>query len=94
MTEEQRQLITALNRCTLLPESWDKRFARSLQRLTPETPLSEKQAEQLERMRRRYRRQLARLAPALVADLAKATPDPAQAELELLRAWNAGEPIR
>lgn len=96
MTPEQQQLIAALNRCTLAPGSWDKRFARSLERLAADTELSEKQVTQLERMRERYRRQLARIAPALVADLPPipTKKQPAKNEAELLRAWNAGEPIR
>lgn len=94
MSPEQQQLIAALARCTLTPASWDKRFARSLERLKPETELSQKQVEQLERLRQRYRRQLHRIAPALVADLTEPQQPAGSSDLERLRAWEAGEPIR
>jgi hypothetical protein len=51
-------LILALNACTMLPASWDKRFIRSLGVFVIDDSLSERQIEQLERMAFRYRKQL------------------------------------
>jgi hypothetical protein len=86
MTPEQQRLVKALNGCTMLPGSAEKRFVRSLE--GHEAELSEKQAAWLERLRYRYRRQLGRIDPPLVADLPMRKPKvPTENELQKLVAW-------
>lgn len=68
MTDEQRKIAAALWRCTFLPGSHDKRFARDMAaRAAMASPpdLTEKQAAHLARLAYKYRRQMpAHLVPA------------------------------
>jgi len=59
-TDEQRRKAALLSRCTFLPASWDKRYARDIWALAQDADggLTEKQAAHLERMYWRYRRQI------------------------------------
>jgi hypothetical protein len=66
-TAAERLIIRQLSFVTMLPGSWDKRFARSMEsRLQAKAEkgetleITEKQAEQLLRMAHRYRRQIER----------------------------------
>lgn len=82
MTEPERRLARALNRCTFLPGSWDKRFVRAMAFLEEHGPahdLTEKQAANLARLAHKYRRQM---PPALVtlASTLRALPDAETAE--------------
>ncbi|NUQ07033.1 MAG: hypothetical protein HUU31_24340 [Anaerolineae bacterium] len=64
MTPEQIAQAKALVRCTFLPGSYDKRFAKDMAFYAVHQPgreLTEKQAALLEKMMHRYRRQLARI---------------------------------
>lgn len=61
MGEKERELCLALARCTMLPGSQHKRFARDLARAAksdPERELSERQRQHLLRLAWRYRRQM------------------------------------
>lgn len=60
MTDEQRAMIAALERCTMSPGSWDKRFSRDLffqAKADPKMELSPRQEWALRRTYYRYRRQ-------------------------------------
>lgn len=59
MTKEQRSKLEALDRCTMLPGSWDKRFIRDMKGQPADFVPSEKQSEMIEKLYHRYRRQLA-----------------------------------
>ena len=61
MTDEEKEVIGALDRVTYLPGSWNKKFARAmvlLMRVSPEKELSEKQGQWIYRLLYRYRRQV------------------------------------
>jgi hypothetical protein len=61
MTDEQRQKIRDLARCTFLPASYPKRFVRDMESLLsvePSPELSEKQATYLDKLHHMYRRQI------------------------------------
>jgi hypothetical protein len=60
--QDWRQQARRLARCSFLPGSWDKRFARDLAARAedPEATITEKQAAALARLTQRYRRQLGR----------------------------------
>jgi hypothetical protein len=61
MTPAERQIALALARCTFLPGSWQKRFARDMAAMAthaPDHPLSERQTAWLIRLAHTYRRQL------------------------------------
>jgi len=66
MTQEDRPLvdrIERLNRCSMLPGSYDKQFSKSLR---GKAELSSRQLEELERLEHRYRKQLANQKKVLV----------------------------
>lgn len=58
MTADERTALEALNRCRLLPGSWNKRFIRNLVAAPSERPLSLKQQATLWKLVQHYRRQL------------------------------------
>lgn len=58
MTGAYVHLISALSKCTFLPGSWDKRFARDMAGLFPGGDLTEKQRANVLRLVHKYRRQL------------------------------------
>jgi hypothetical protein len=61
MTDDEKIVISALDRVTYLPGSWNKKFAGamvSLMRTSPEKELSEKQGQWIYRLLYRYRRQV------------------------------------
>jgi hypothetical protein len=67
MTPDQLTRIRALNACSMLPGSYDKRFARALETkaaVNPEAALSEKQDAYLSQLIHKYRRQI---KPEIVA---------------------------
>jgi hypothetical protein len=68
MTDHQRAVAEALSRCSFLPGSHDKRFARDMgasARQTPTPDLTERQATHLDRLAFKYRRQMpAHLVPS------------------------------
>ena len=55
ITDMHKEMLEALNKCTMLPGSWDKRFCRNLQGARE---LSERQANCIEVMYHRYRKQI------------------------------------
>lgn len=55
ITDIERKKIEHLNRCTFLPGSWDKRFARGLDGAEE---ITERQAVCLDKMVHRYRKQI------------------------------------
>lgn len=70
MTEDQRRMALALNRCTFCPGIGTKRFARDMAHLAEhdaERAISEKQDAYLRSAVVRFRRQI----PADVVDLAR-----------------------
>jgi hypothetical protein len=61
MSEQEKEVIGALDRVTYLPGSWNKKFAGamvSLMRTSPDKALSEKQGQWIYRLLYRYRRQV------------------------------------
>lgn len=65
MTPNQIEIVDALNRCTLLPGSSDKRFIRDMARVPSGYQLSDKQENYLGALAWRYRRQMpSKLVPA------------------------------
>ena len=61
MTDEQKQKARALEKCSFLPGSYQKRFAHSVAataRYKPELDLTEKQAKYLNDLFHQYRRQI------------------------------------
>jgi len=61
MTPAERSIAIALGRCSFLPGSWDKRFARDLAIVaerSPEIAYTERQSAHLLRLAHKYRRQL------------------------------------
>lgn len=61
MTEDQKQICTALGKVSYLPASFDKRFGNNLHgiaQMTPEKELTEKQNEWMFRLLYKYRNQL------------------------------------
>ena len=54
MTEDQKEIITSLNRCKYFPGSWDKRFVKNIANATT---LTDKQAEWILRLLYKYRKQ-------------------------------------
>lgn len=86
MTEAQKTAIRLLSRCTFLPASYDKRFARNMgyalqaQEAEPNNslPLTGKQDEYLFALVHKYRRQHGRCTCLLCL---KPTGNPYQAEL-------------
>lgn len=67
MTDLVRKQAVALGRCTMLPGSWDKRFARDVAAITERGgTLTASQAKNVERLAWKYRRQMpAAIAPVL-----------------------------
>jgi hypothetical protein len=62
MSEEETQLATALARCTMMPGTWDKRFARDIAAMAHQQPAKEltpNQRRTLMKLVVRYRRQIA-----------------------------------
>ncbi len=69
MTEDQILVAQALERCTMLPGSFEKRFVRDMaarSRLREPQALTDKQASLLVALRHRFRRQLSSAVPGLV----------------------------
>ena len=63
MSEEQIAQAKLLNRCTYLPGSFEKRFARNMAALAesnPDKELTAKQSEWLEKQFFRYRNQISK----------------------------------
>ena len=61
MSDDEAAIAKALEICTFLPASWDKRFARDMAfaaKNSPERVLTEKQRASLLRLAIKYRRQL------------------------------------
>ena len=69
MNPNEAKIAAALVRCTFLPASWDKRFARDIAAQAehrPDMPLTDRQAAHLLRLVHKYRRQL----PTAIIELA------------------------
>ena len=58
MTDAQREMVTALQRCSFLPGSFDKRFVRDV--AAQERDLTVRQDECLRGLAHKYRRQIGR----------------------------------
>lgn len=99
MDEIDYRTIRALARCSFAPGSWTKRFVRNLAGYPRERALSEKQRAALARVAWHYRKQLARhgiavkTRPPDVFGVDKQAQQH-EADLEQLRKWNEGEPLR
>lgn len=67
VTDLVRKQAVALGRCTMLPGSWDKRFARDAAAIAERGgTLTDSQARNVERLAWKYRRQMpANIAPVL-----------------------------
>lgn len=99
MTEAQSQLIQALTRCSMLPGTFDKRFAHDLAEKPANYALSDRQDEFVRRLAYKYRKQIAAQNPNLAVERpAELGPDPEVAQVnserDKLKAWNSGQPIR
>jgi hypothetical protein len=77
MTDDERAAVAGLWRCTFLPGSWDKRFARALAQRDASKPLSDKQRDWLWRLVWKYRRQI---PDARIVRVAQRYIDPQEAE--------------
>lgn len=95
MTEQQRQWIAELAKCSFYPGSYDKRFIRDMEGRAADEALTEKQAAFLERLAYRYRRQRNDEGMAKPAHYRK-SPREIQTgvdDAERLKAWNEGRPL-
>lgn len=64
MTLSELKKIEEIGSCTMLPGSWDKKFARNMVMIAgtkPETTLSAKQLQFVNHLHHKYREQIERL---------------------------------
>lgn len=75
MTENQRKMIKALNKCIFLPGSFDKRFARDMYSImtndNADKPLTEKQGGYLAKLFHKYRKQIGHIDHDMYCEVCK-----------------------
>lgn len=88
MSEDQHIKIEALNQCSFLPGSYQKRFVRDMGMRPMDYELSEKQTAYLDKLYWQYRKQISGLSreyPEPIRPITQAEKDEA---LEQLERWN------
>jgi hypothetical protein len=95
MNDDERRMAIALGRCSFVPGTFDKRFARKIAARAEihEPKISLGEADLLRRLTRRYRRQIAEAVVALagVPTPPVPSPDPATDVVTVLKARAVGK---